>query len=96
MTKDEVLKKLRELKPQLVSEFDVAQLSLFGSVARDEAESSSDIDIVVDFARPPGMRQFFGLQFALEDSFKCDIDLVTRKAIRKEFRSQIESESVEV
>lgn len=96
MQRQEVLKKLRELKPTLQSEFDVAELALFGSVARDEATSESDIDLVVDFNGSPGMRKYFGLQFALEDSFKCEVDLVTRKSIRKELKARIDQDSIEI
>ena len=47
MRKEEILQKLKELKPKYEAEgFEI--LGLFGSYARDEATEGSDIDILID------------------------------------------------
>ena len=51
----------------MVREFGVHDLALFGSVARDEAGTSSDVDILVSFDGPATADRYFGLQFFLED-----------------------------
>lgn len=48
LTKQEILQRLREVKPQLES-FGVSKLGLFGSYVCDEATAKSDIDILIDF-----------------------------------------------
>ena len=55
MTRDEVLTKLRALKPELEREYGITRLRLFGSHARDEAKDDSDIDLIVDLGRPLGL-----------------------------------------
>jgi len=50
MQRDEVLRKLRENLPKLRRRFAVRSLKVFGSVARDEATETSDVDILVEFA----------------------------------------------
>jgi len=51
MTRDELLAKLRELKPWL-EEQGIVNVRLFGSYARDEAGPDSDVDLLVDETRP--------------------------------------------
>lgn len=51
MTRDELLAKLRELKPWL-EEQGVVNVRLFGSYARDEAGPDSDVDLLVETTRP--------------------------------------------
>jgi len=50
MTRDELLIKLRKLKPWL-AEQGIGNVRLFGSYARDEAGPDSDVDLLVDEAR---------------------------------------------
>jgi predicted nucleotidyltransferase len=47
MRRDEVIAKLKDAEPAL-RDFGVAALYLFGSHARDEAESDSDVDVFVE------------------------------------------------
>ncbi len=47
MQKEAILAKLRALKPTLKKRFGIEEIALFGSVARDEAHSDSDIDISI-------------------------------------------------
>lgn len=51
MTRDELLTKLRELKPWL-EEQGIVNVRLFGSYARDEAGPDSDVDLLVEAVRP--------------------------------------------
>lgn len=43
MDKDDVLTKLRELKPTITARYKVREIGLFGSFVRGEQEASSDI-----------------------------------------------------
>lgn len=45
----DVIQKLRHLKPELEQRYGVTQIGVFGSVARNEAYTGSDIDIVISF-----------------------------------------------
>lgn len=42
--------------------FGVKSLMIFGSVARDEARTDSDVDLLVEFDRPVGLFTFVGLK----------------------------------
>lgn len=96
MDREQALKILTRLKPELSRRFGVTKLALFGSTVRNEAKPGSDIDVVVAFDRPATSKIYFGVQFLLEDELGSSVDLVTEKAIRKELRPYIERESVSV
>ena len=51
MTRDELLTKLRELKPWL-AEQGIVNVRLFGSYARDDARPDSDVDLIVELSKP--------------------------------------------
>jgi len=76
------------------SEFDVATLAIFGSVARGEERPDSDVDILVEFKRPVGLFLFVRLQRRLEAIVGRRVDLVTLDAVRPEFRDRVEAEAL--
>ena len=96
MTRDETLNLLREHKATLSKRFGVAALTLFGSVARNQASADSDVDILVRFNGPTTSKNYFGTQFYLEDLIGRPVDLVTDNALRPELRPYVERETVHV
>lgn len=96
MNKQEALTIMTQLKPTLVEQYGVVRLALFGSTVRNEAHDKSDIDVVVSFDGPSTSKQFFGVQFLLEDTLGLSVDLVTEKAIRSELKPYIEREAIDV
>lgn len=96
MNRNEALKVLTKLKPELIRRFGVTRIALFGSTVRNEAKPGSDVDIIVSFDRPATSKLYFGVQFLLEDELNHPVDLVTEKAMRAELRSSIEQEAINV
>ena len=96
MNRKEALQVLVRAKPELARRFGVVRLALFGSMARNEAQPGSDVDVIVSFAGPATSQRYFGVQFYLEDALGCPVDLVTEKALRPELRPFIEQEAVNV
>ncbi len=96
MTRDETIRELTAHKAALAERFDVVDLALFGSAARDDAGPDSDIDILVRFDGPATSKRYFGVMFYLEDLLGRSIDLVTDKALRPELRPYIEHEALHV
>ncbi len=96
LTRDEVLSQLRKHKPELEKRFGVANMLLYGSVARDEATADSDINLLVSFDGPTTSERFFGVQFYVEDLLEHPVDLVTERAQRKAGRPYIGAGAVYV
>ncbi len=96
MDRAQTLRLLAQHKSELARLFGVSDLALFGSVARDRAQSTSDIDILVSFEGPATSARYFGTQFYLEDVLGCPVDLVTDKALRPELRAYVTREAIHV
>lgn len=72
----------------------VRSLSIFDSVARDQAGPESDTDLLVEFDRPVGYFHLFDVQDRLEALLGCKVDLITRGGLRPEMRDAILAEAV--
>jgi len=88
VTKDNILSKLKELKPSLYKDFAVKEIGLFGSFSDDTFNEDSDIDILVELERPIGWK-FFSLELFLEKTFNRKIDLVTKNALKEQIKDSI-------
>lgn len=84
MQRDEALRILREHRDELRREFAVSSLSIFGSVARDEARPESDVDMLVEFVpgSHPTLFTLAGLHAYLEEVLGCSVDLGERGTLR--------------
>ncbi len=73
----------------------VKKAYLFGSYARNEADSQSDIDILVelDHTKPIGMK-FFAYQVELEELLKIKVDLVTEGGLSKYVKPFVDKDKV--
>ncbi len=72
----------------------VKSLDLFGSVARDEARSDSDVDFLVEFAIEATLFDLFRVQHYLEEILGCKVDLGTRAALKQHLREPVLQEAV--
>ena len=88
ITRNEILLKLKELKPTLYRDFAVREIGLFGSFSDETNNEESDIDLLVELERPIGWK-FFTLQIYLENIFNRKIDLVTKNALKEQIREGI-------
>lgn len=88
MNRDDVLQILAEHAGE-IQEYGVTELRLFGSVARDEARSESDVDILIEVKRPFGYFQLVDLQEYLERILNRPVDLFTPGSVRDEIRDNV-------
>ncbi len=93
MKKNDILSILAANRDAL-NDFSVKSLSIFGSVARDEATDRSDVDILVEFDKPTGLFGFIRLMHYLEEILGVKVDLATPNALRTEMRQQILKEAI--
>ena len=96
MKQDVVLQILRQKNAELATQFGVKSLSLFGSVARNEATSTSDVDLLVEFNRPVGYFGLFALQDYLEKVLGCPVDLGTPDSLKPYVRERVMGDLIHV
>lgn len=76
-----------------------SRISVFGSFARGEATSTSDIDLLIALkpaeARPAlGLIKFISLEQALEKKLGREVDLITEDGINARRKQNIEKDRV--
>lgn len=90
--RDEVLRLIEQNREHL-NRLGVRRLGLFGSCARDEATSNSDLDFVVEFTEK-SFDAYMDVKAFLEDLFGCRVDLVLADTIKPRLRPIIQRETV--
>lgn len=95
MKRDEVLSRIAAHRDEL-ERMGVKALNLFGSVARDEAHSDSDIDFLVEFSIDAGLFELFRVQHYLEELLEQEVDLGTEDALREHLREPVTRDMIRV
>ncbi|MFM7449629.1 MAG: nucleotidyltransferase family protein [Leptolyngbyaceae cyanobacterium] len=93
MRKQEALTLLTNHQNTL-KDFGVKSLMLFGSVARDEARTDSDVDLLVEFDRPVGLFTFVRLQRYLEEILESSVDLGTLDSLKPYLKESVFREAI--
>jgi predicted nucleotidyltransferase len=95
MDKKIVIETLRKYEPEL-RDAGIVHLRLFGSVARGENTSLSDIDLMADFdpARRRTLVHMARLENRLSDLLGTRVDLSPANAMREPVRTQAQHEAV--
>jgi predicted nucleotidyltransferase len=81
MDRESIIKCLRQNLEYLRQNFYIRRLALFGSFARGNANLFSDVDLVVEFDRPIGLR-FVELCDYLEECLGRKVDVLTLTGVQ--------------
>ena len=74
----------------------VVRAGIFGSYARGEQKSDSDIDVLVEIPRAISLLDFIGLKHELEDALGKKVDLVEYGAIKPRIKKRVLKEEVRI
>jgi len=94
MSLDELLKTRREDILRTAAEYGAYNVRVFGSVARGEADSESDIDLLVNMEPGRSLFDLGGLLTDLEELLGCNVDVVTEDGLRERIRERVLKEAV--
>jgi predicted nucleotidyltransferase len=90
LNKETILQRLRAIKPDLQEKYNLTELALFGSYARDEQTAQSDIDIMVKMSTPD-FRNYSNIYHVLEEVFPGTVvQVVSRGAIQPKYFKYVE------
>lgn len=99
MQRAEILHVLRQHRDEL-SKLGVARMSLYGSVARDQADELSDVDIIVDTpdGQAPGLFRLARITDELERILGRSVDVISRRGLdhTKSLRRRVAIDLVDV
>jgi predicted nucleotidyltransferase len=94
MSLDEILQTKREDILHTAYRHGAYNVRVFGSVVRGEADSESDIDLLVDMEPGRSLLDLSGLLIDLEDMLGCNVDVVTERGLRGRIRERVLKEAV--
>ena len=94
MLLNELLQEKREDILRIASKRGASNVRIFGSVARGEADSKSDIDLLVDLEPGRSLFDLGGLLMDLQDLLGHKVDVVTERGLRERIRERVLQEAV--
>lgn len=81
LTKQKITALLRKELPHLRSIFGVKRIGIFGSYSKGVQKEDSDVDLIVEFERPIGLK-FFELSEYIENLLGKKVDILTPAGIK--------------
>lgn len=93
LTQEGILQQLNLKAEELKQTFSVRSIGLFGSLARNEAQSHSDVDILVEFVMPT-FDHYMDLKFYLEKLFGSPVDLVVADTVKPRLKPAIQRDVI--
>ncbi|HCY84544.1 MAG TPA: nucleotidyltransferase [Desulfobacteraceae bacterium] len=94
MGRKEIIKILQDYKKEVAETYPILKIGVFGSAARGDSGSQSDVDIVIRISEP----DFFmlsGIKTDLEKRLNASVDIVTYRDTMNSFLKQrIDEEAV--
>ena len=93
-TREEYLNDIKQFKKEFANKFGILSIGILGSVARNEHQAESDLDVFVELQEP----DFFimsDIQETLEQICNCKVDLLRiRKNLRPLLLKRIEQDGI--
>ena len=83
------LKEIQKKAGPILRVHDVEFAGIFGSFARGQEQDTSDIDIMIRYARPKSLFDLVGLSQALSATLGRRVDVVTEKAVHPYLKTNI-------
>ena len=95
-TREQILNFLAQNKKLFRDKFHIIRIGLFGSYARGEQNSDSDIDLLVEFE--DNTQELYDLKLQIKDFFKdslgIEVDICREKYIKTRIKSAILKETI--
>lgn len=86
---DRTIRTHRQAILQLAREHGAQNVRIFGSAARDEDTSDSDLDVLVDMEEGRSLLDHVALKQDLEDLLGCTVDVVTEASLHPQIRERV-------
>jgi predicted nucleotidyltransferase len=94
MTSVSQLKNKREEIIKIAASHGARNLRVFGSHARGEASSKSDLDLLINLEPGRSLLDLIAIKQDLEDLLGCAVDVVTEDAVSPHIRDQVLQDAV--
>ncbi|MHA1234525.1 MAG: nucleotidyltransferase family protein [Promethearchaeota archaeon] len=86
-----------EIKEKIISilvKHGIKRILVFGSYARNEATTKSDLDLIVDFPEGTSLLDHIGIEMELSEVLNMKIDLLSRNGISPYIKDHVLREAI--
>ncbi len=87
---------IQKIIQPILWKYPIKSASIFGSYARQEADTESDIDILMEFSSTISLLQFVNIQLELEDLLGKKVDLVELSTLKPQLKANILKEQIAI
>lgn len=70
------LEEIKRITNNVIREYPITKVTLFGSRANNTNKENSDVDLIVEFSEPVSLITIAKLQLKLENALKLDVDII--------------------
>ena len=91
------LDRLRRLKAeiyQIARKHNASKVYVFGSCARKEETTESDVDVLVELNLGASLFDLMHLQDSLETLLQCKVDVVSKRGLNPYIKKQVLQEAI--
>lgn len=94
MTKNYTIEEIKKIIHPIAEKYGVSHVYLFGSYARGDYNSESDIDIRIDKGAMRGMFALCGFYTEVSEALGMKVDVLTTGSLEESFLKSIQKEEV--
>ncbi len=94
MALSNLLREKREDILRLAKEHGASNVRIFGSIARNEADSESDIDLLVKLENGRSLLDLIGLWMDLEELLQHKVDVISEGGLKGNFGKRVLEDAV--
>lgn len=80
---------LKQQKSELKEQYGLKRVGIFGSYRRKQQSKKSDLDILVEFKKTPGLLKYIEIEKHLSEITGIKVDLVMKSALKPLLRKYI-------
>ena len=96
MTRQDILQILKESKEEIKNKYKAELKGIFGSYARGQQKSGSDVDVLVSWDNNADLFDLVGLGLFLEEKLALKVDIVPERYLRRELTEKILNDLIAV
>lgn len=93
---DQIRSILNNNRDEIMNQYRAEIIGLFGSYSRRDVTSDSDIDLLIRFEKGTTLFGWAGLINYLEDKLGVSVDVVPEQSLKKELRSSVYNDLIEI
>ncbi len=85
---------IKEMIITILVKHGIKRILVFGSYARNEATTKSDLDLIVDFPEGTSLLDHIGIEIELSEALNMKIDLLSRNGISPYIKDHVLKEAI--